>query len=60
VLVLGGIHVVAERVSGRPELGLEAEGGAGVVLGFRFGHLRGVLRPVRPIRGCRASGAVLG
>jgi hypothetical protein len=38
---------VSVRVSGllalRDELavlGLEAEGGAGVVLGFRFGHLR--------------------
>ena len=30
VLVLGRVHVVAQRVGGRPELGLEAEVGARV------------------------------
>src|SRR5437879_6282762 len=34
VLVLGRVHVVAPRVRGGPELGLEAEVGGGVVLGF--------------------------
>ena len=37
VLVLGRVHVVAERVGGRPELGLEAE--VGPVLAA-FGFLR--------------------
>ena len=31
VLVLGRVHVVAQRVGGRPELGFEAEVGAGVL-----------------------------
>ena len=34
MLVLGRVHVVAPRVRGGPELGLEAEVGGGVVLGF--------------------------
>ena len=40
VLVLGRIHVVAELVSGQPELGLEAEIGGGVRRSFclRLGH----------------------
>ena len=33
VLVLGRVHVVAQRVGGRPQLGLEAEVGGGVVVG---------------------------
>ena len=32
VLVLGRVHVVAQRVGGRPELGLEAEVGGGVAV----------------------------
>ena len=32
VLVLGRVHVVAQRVGGRPELRLEAEVGGGVVI----------------------------
>ena len=39
VLVLGRVHVVAQRVGGGPELGLEAEVGGGVVaLGHTFCH----------------------
>ena len=35
VLVLGGVHVVAESVGGLPELRLEAEIGAGIALRSR-------------------------
>ena len=39
VLVLGRVHVVAERVGGGPELGLEAEvGGVVAVASFCFRH----------------------
>lgn len=38
VLVLGGIHVVAQRIGGGPQLGFEAEGCGGIVLCVRFGH----------------------
>ena len=39
VLVLGRVHVVAQRVGGGPELGFEAEVGGGVVvLGFGLRH----------------------
>jgi hypothetical protein len=63
VLVLGRVHVVAELVGGLPELGLEAEVGAGVGGALLRARLLGALRRRalgRVARARRELGRILG